>query len=131
MSKDKLGPGLMELKKFQPSNFYAWTPNVSYTIWVVPSHSLGKTARVVVTMPTNLVFDINKPCKVDIPDAKCKVERTIKGFVWQGDFVKTRIVVSDIFKEEYKGGEMIKFTVSPGRNPTGAMPAGPYTVTTE
>jgi hypothetical protein len=70
---------------------------VSYTIWVKPSHNLGKSGRVVVTMPVNLIFDEDKPCYVDgIPGAKCEVTRSVKeGFIWNG--LRTRLIVTEIF----------------------------------
>jgi len=74
LNKDQFAPGLMDLNKFQPSNFYARAPNVSYTIWVKPSHDLGTSARVVVTIPANIIFDKDKPCFIGgIPGATCEV----------------------------------------------------------
>lgn len=57
LGKDGLAPGLMDLNKFQPSNFYARAYPVNYTIWVKPSHSLGPSGRIVVTIPANISFD--------------------------------------------------------------------------
>jgi len=84
LTKHQLRPGLLALKKCLPSNAYAMTPNVSYTIWFTPSHSLKTTARVVLTMPTNLVFDVDKPCSVNIQGATCKVEIKRQGFSSKG-----------------------------------------------
>jgi hypothetical protein len=65
-----------------------------------------------------------------VPGAQCEVTRNVKkGFVWNG--LRTRIIVSEIFPNGHTGGDQVKFTISPGMNPTGAMQAGPYTVTTE
>lgn len=84
LTKNLLAPGLLALKKFLPSNSYAMTPNVSYTIWFTPSHGLKVNARVVLTMPTNLVFDLDKPCSVNIQGASCKVEIKRQGFSSKG-----------------------------------------------
>jgi hypothetical protein len=82
-------------------------------------------------MPTNLFFDVKKPCSVNIQGASCKVTIKRQGFSSKGQFLTTRLIITNLFKKEFTGGEMIKMTVGLGRNPTGAMPAGPYTVTTE
>jgi len=94
---------------------------VNYTIWVKPSHSLGKSARVVVTVPSMVEFDIDKPCFVGgVAGAQCEVTRSIHnhGLIKE---LRTRIIVTEIFPNGHNGGDQVKFTISPGRNPTGAM----------
>jgi hypothetical protein len=84
-----------------------------------------------VTIPANIEFDKDKPCFVGgVPGAQCEVVRAVKkGFVWNG--LRTMVIVTEVFPNGHTGEDQVKFTISPGRNPTGAMQAGPYTITTE
>ena len=125
LDRNQLEPGLMDLVLFKPSNFYAWTPQVSYTFHIRPSHDLYPSARIIVTLPKHISFDKRQGCSVSQLTGKCMVTERIDGIL------KTEIVISEFLENTFYGGDLIKFTVCCGRNPTGARQAGGYRVRTE
>ena len=83
-------------------------------------------------MPENLFFDLDDGCEITLLDARCEVTQTAEDFHDLGyGRVRTEIIISDWLQGEYLGGDLIKFTVSYGKNPTGARSAGGWGARTE
>lgn len=73
VDKEDLKPGLLALEFFKPSSYFAWTPDVSYTIHIRPSHDLTFDAKIIVTMPENLTFNPADGCTVSLIAGDCRI----------------------------------------------------------
>jgi hypothetical protein len=132
IDKGDLKPGVVALEFFKPSSYFAWTPDVSYTIHIRPSHDLTYDAKIIVTMPENLTFNVADGCTISLLAGDCRIIQTAVDFHELGfGRVRNEIEISNWLNGPYEGGNLIKFMISYGKNPTGARSAGPWGVRTE
>jgi hypothetical protein len=132
IDKEDLKPGLLNLEFFKPSSYFAWTPDVSYTIHIRPTHDLTFDAKIIVTMPENLTFNPADGCTVSLIVGECRIIQTAVDFHNLGfGRVRNEIEITNWLNGPYEGGNLIKFMISYGKNPTGARSAGPWGVRTE
>jgi len=62
LNADMMTPGVFEQVLFKPSNFYAFSDNVSYTLHVRPQHEMRPDSRIIIDMPPTLIFDQDRGC---------------------------------------------------------------------
>ena len=71
-------------------------------------------------MPNKLRFDPKNGCKTEGLVAKCAIDTS------------TNIVtLTNAFTQDFAGGKQLIVTIQSATNPSGAMEAGPWSVTTE
>ena len=113
-------PGLFTELLFKPSNFYAFSDNVSYTIFAKPQHDMSPTSRIVIEMPPTLIFDQSKGCTVALTIATCELDASTN-----------TVTLTNIFDEKFEGGNILKFIIVKATNPSGAREAGPWSIRSE
>lgn len=120
LDASQMQPGLFFQMLFKPSSLYAYTDNVSYTIYARPQHNMKPDSRIIIEMPPHLIFDQERGCEVALTLATCVLDASTN-----------TITLTDIFEEEFEGGNLMKFILVQATNPSGARQAGPWSIRSE